>query len=394
MILLYCDTIISSVILGGKLFAFGLATYLTGLGSLGGSISEIVTVSCNLICYIAVATYRTSVSGVSCLGTSRNCYLGIVAMAERSNLIGYVAVTAYGTSVSGIATIQAIGCSYYSIIAVTERLGFIGNVAVFTYRTGVSGVSCLGAGRFGNYRVIAMTKRENFGLRLENISTDSTLLTFGKSGVGTGCIYTGNNNLLMHCAKVLVAYVTNVILVLVGMSCSRNNGLRNDNLITGATDHACGKSVFGTGRILTVECLFGMAERLNFFGIIVCRIVMASKGLHSLLFTSGSESNRTVVPCVCIRVNVTVFSSTYGAYSLIGTISNTSAASMIATNGANTVYVVVFGALLKHRNNNILYANFYEVVANLYIKLFTTIASVELYVAGSVECGSYSRMSL
>ena len=195
-------------------------------------------------------------------------------------------------------------------------------------------------------------------------------------------------------AKLLGAYVTNEVLVAVGMTVGRNGSLRYEHLITGGTRYACGVTVLGTGSLLSVKRLLGVAECGNSLGIGVISIMLTGEGLSSLLLTGRSEGDGAVIPSVCRRVELTVFSAANGTNRLLGTGSSAANALVIAADGTNAVYVIMLGALLKHRNNNVLYAYLNKLIAFLNVKHVASVAGVELYVTGSIESGSNGRVLL
>ena len=162
--------------------------------------TKIMSGCCYLVCYVAVATYRTSISGVTLIGTGRCCYFCIIAVTKCCYLVCNVAVATYRTSISGVTLIGTGRCCYFCIIVVTLSCYLVCNVAVAT-STSVSGVTSLGTGGCCNYCVVAVTKR-----CIKLSATYGTGLS-----VSTGCICAGSVTLSRYLVcNVAVATSTSV----------------------------------------------------------------------------------------------------------------------------------------------------------------------------------------
>ena len=103
------------------------------------------------LCNENLVTYGTMLTcGKTGLGTSGSLscvsYLG---MTERVGMTINVAMTAYCTSVSGVTAIFTIGSSYYRLVGVTKRVyGLLRNENLVTYGTMLTcGKTCLGTSR-------------------------------------------------------------------------------------------------------------------------------------------------------------------------------------------------------------------------------------------------------
>ena len=163
---------------------------------------------CNLICNIAVATYRTCVCRITIVSTCRFCYYRIVVMAKRCNLI----------------------C----------------NIAVATYRTCICRITIVNTCRFCYYRTIAMTLCRNFSLSYNYYATYRAVLTFSK----TGCC-TSRCNRRINCLFVSGSIYINI---------NRNTARAIKLLETG----------FGTGCFLNY--LFSTSSVMNDRPIFIFRI--------------------------------------------------------------------------------------------------------------------------
>ena len=314
----------------------------------------------------------------------------------------------------------------------TKCCGFVCNVAVATYRTSISGVTRLGASRIGYYCVVIVTKRGDFFLCKKNIATDSALLTFSKSVVGTSRCLAGHYFYLVVGAKILTTYVTSVILVKIGVSVSRKCGLRNKSFATNGTDLAIGKTGLGTSGCLSIYgkltvskslgfitniavatyrtsvggvtslgtsrigyfCAVAMSKLGNLCSISVLCIVLTSKGHSSLLVAGRLNGNNTVIPSVCLGIKFAIFLTANGTYSLLGTGSSATGTFVLTANGTSAIYEVVLSALSKHRNDNVLYTHLNELVTFLNVELVATVTGIELYITGLIIGRSYSGMSL
>ena len=143
-----------------------------------------VTKRCFFVCNVAVATYRTSIIGVTSLGTSRCCYFCIIAVAKRCFFVIGIFISATRTNVGGVTILGTSGCCYASFMVVTKccfklsttygtyaslgtvcvfteimsgSINLVCNVSVTTYGTGVSSVTVFGTGGRCYYCVIAVT---------------------------------------------------------------------------------------------------------------------------------------------------------------------------------------------------------------------------------------------
>ena len=121
---------------------------------------------------------------------------------------------------------------------------YLSCIAVIASRAGVGCITILGTGGSGYYRHIAVTELRNCCLRYKNLVTYRTMLTFGKTGFGTGRS---------------LRFVDHF-----GVSELFDRLLRYKNHITYRAMLTFGKSGCGTGRSLRFVDHFGVAESIDY----------------------------------------------------------------------------------------------------------------------------------
>ena len=231
---------------GGKLFALGKSAVVTGLGSLGGCLSPVVTECRYLVRYVAVAAYGAGVGCEACLGTG--------------------------------------GCSYYCIVAVSKRCYLIRYVAVATAGAGVGCEACLGAGGCSYCCPVAVSVSGYYGLLKKDFAAKSTLLTFGKSACCTSGCNCGYKLLYVLGAKVNSAYVTNVILRLVIGVTECANVIVNVAVATSST------SVGGVAAVCAIGCSYYCVIAMTECANVIAYVAVAASGTS----ISGITADKTI----------------------------------------------------------------------------------------------------
>ena len=213
---------------------------------------------CNLVCNVAVATYSTSVGGVTCLGTSRSSYCCIIAVTKSFGFVCNVAVATYSTSVGGVTCLGTSRSSYCCIIAVTKSFGFVCNVALATV-TGVGGVSSLSTGGSSYCCLIAVLVRRNV---VRIFYTTLTLTFYEVMGVR-------RNVVRILC----LTNGTSAVCVVVAESCNLIRSYNVATELTGLSSEACScTSGCGYNRVVIVGALL-LAKTGNVEGKLTSKIL-------------------------------------------------------------------------------------------------------------------------
>ena len=167
-------------------------------------------------------------------------------VVSESNLLNVCCVVASRAGYVCVPTDRGASriLSFVSLFVVSESSLFVSCIAVFASRAGVGSITILGTGGSGYYRLIAVTELRNCCLRYKNLVTYRTMLTFGKSGFGTGRS---------------LRFVD-----LFGVSELFDRLLRYKNLVTYRAMLTFGKTGFGTSRSLRFVDHFGVAESIDY----------------------------------------------------------------------------------------------------------------------------------
>ena len=123
------------------------------------------------------------------------CLVDNLGMTECVGMIVNVAVATYGTSVGGVTCSLTGRRGYYCIVGVTKSRYLISSIRIVTYGTSISGVACSGTSGSSYYCTVVVTKCAYGFLRNDSLATYGTMLTFGKTGLGTGGSYCLVDNL-------------------------------------------------------------------------------------------------------------------------------------------------------------------------------------------------------
>ena len=157
-----------------------------------------VTECCySFLCNECLATYGTVLTlGKTGLGTGGSyCLVDNLGMTECVGMIVNVAVATYGTGVSGVTCSLTGRRGYYCIVGVTKSRYLISSIRIVTYGTSISGVACSGTSGSSYYCTIVVTKCIYGFLRNDSLATYGAMLTFGKTVLGTGGSYCLVDNL-------------------------------------------------------------------------------------------------------------------------------------------------------------------------------------------------------
>ena len=235
-------------------------------------------------------------------------------------MITHVAVTAR-TSVGGIATVLAIGCGYYRFVVVSE---------------------C-----------------GNFLLCNDNVTADRALLTGGQATLGTGRCLSGNSLFNVFGAKILFAYVADIIVVRI--SVSECGSLIAHIFIFTYRAYIGGVAVFDTcrscyrciitvskrrslianvgiaahsasiGRVATVltigcgyYCFVAMSERGKLLSVGMRYVILTGEELSAIRITSRSGCHSTVIPSMSTKIKLAVIHTAHVTYCILGAGSLTS----------------------------------------------------------------------
>ena len=139
---------------------------------------------------------------------------------------------------TGCGTSRCLNCVDY--FGVTESVGMIVNVAVATYGTSIGGVTAVYTVGSGYFCAVVVTKCCYSFLCNESFITYGTVLTFGKTGCGTGRSYCLVDNL--------------------GVSKSCYSFLSNESFATYGTVLTFSKTGCKTGRSYCLVDSFGVTE--------------------------------------------------------------------------------------------------------------------------------------
>ena len=256
----------------------------------------------NLVTYGAVLTL-----GKTCLGTGGSyCIVDYLGVTERVSVISNVAVATYRTSISGITTVFTIRSSYYCVIRVTCCGNcLLCNENLVTYRAmlTLSKTGCSTGRCYCLVNNLGVTGCGNNSL-VKYFTTVCTYLASGKTGGGTGCgsaCYRSGVGMLA--GKICITSVANFVVVLVKMAKSVYYFLSNKKLATHRAVLTFSKAGFSTScRYCSVNC-FSMAGCGNDY-------VISGK----LNATNGTVNYAVIVTCVLTgRCNALLYNCfTYG----------------------------------------------------------------------------------
>ena len=288
-----------------------------------------------LVSYVAVATYGADIIRVTAIRAVRRSYYRLVAVTERCYSVSNVAITALSTRIGGVATVGTVGsndglriamslCRNDSLISrdltagqalltvsksyrgtgsslaadyhlsVTERCNLVSRVSVAAYGAGVGGVAHILARRCSDYRNVAVSKCRKLLPGKNNVAAKCTLLTLGESCVGTSRSLSGDDLYLVVGAKILVAYVTDVVHIFIKVTVSRDKRLGNENLVTYGTYLTVGQAGLSTGGCLTVNGLLAVSERCNLVRSVLIATRGAGVGGIARLGAGGSGNCRLI----------------------------------------------------------------------------------------------------
>ena len=143
------------------------------------------------LCGESFTTYRTLCSvGKTCFGTCRSLAgNGFTSVTKRIGIVTNVTVVTCGTSISGVTCSGTSRIGYYSFVAVTKcgNFGLCGESFTTYGAPDTVSKTCFGAGRsLTGDSVISMTGRGNTLLSYDHGTTYGTVLAFGKTCLGTG----------------------------------------------------------------------------------------------------------------------------------------------------------------------------------------------------------------
>ena len=293
----------------GKLITLGHTAALTGLRSLGGCILPLVAERRRLVGDVGIFAVITGVGCVTTLdagGLDRfNCIS--VTVSENLSLLkknfsangalltvgktvfgtgrcfafeSYLRVTeslgvvgnvrlATMTGIGSITDVYTVGLGYYRLVAMSEGFGLVIYVAVTAVDTSVSGIATVYTVGLGYYRLVAMSESRHFLLRFNNVTADRALLTLGKSAFGAGGRFCRQDFFAMVGAQILIANVTGVILISIGVTYCGYESLRFESLATHGAKLTVGKTAFRTCRSFTLYGLFVVSESLGGIGNVV-----------------------------------------------------------------------------------------------------------------------------
>ena len=340
-----------------KLLASGFATLLTGLGRLGGSGSPFVTECFGLVTNVGVSAVAGigSIAAVFAIGRGNLC---AIIVTKRFGLVANVDVSAVA-GIGSVAAVYAIGCGNLCAIVVSERFGLVTNVgvsavagigsvaAVYTIgcgnlcaiivaecfglvtNVGVSAVAGVGsvatvfAIGCGNLCAIVVAECGNGLLRNEDITADCALLTLGQAAFGAGGRFSLDNLLAMLGAKVLTAYVANVVDgVAIGVTKRGNYVLSNECIVAYGTNAAVGQAGLGAGRILAFYGLGAVTESCGLTVGVAMSASLAGMGSIAAVFAIGLGYFIVVVVselCNLLGVGVRrIVLTGIGLYALVG----------------------------------------------------------------------------
>ena len=188
-----------------------------------------MTESCGSVCSVTIATYGTSISGVSTVCTIGSCYFCVVAVTVSGN---YFLCYSYGTTYGALLTIGKTGCGTSRcgagdcFLGVTESCSSVCGVTIATYGTSISGVTAYGTSGCCYYRIVAVTVCCNLICNVAvatcrtSISGVSTVYTVGigyyrliivRAGVILNCKVVGRTVRTLNCRVILHLYIFSIL---------------------------------------------------------------------------------------------------------------------------------------------------------------------------------------
>ena len=302
----------------GAVLAFGKTgggTSSTYCRILNDAVSECL----GLVCNVGVATYGTSVGGVTAVYTIGCSYYCIVLVTTCGNLIANVAVLTSGAGVGSVTAVYTVGCGYYRYVRVKtyprvvknvvvlevlvlilfKRRNLVRNVAVATGRTGIGGITACLVGRLGYYCVILMTVSLGLAVNVAVTACRTSVggVTTGRTGrIGYYCFVIVTESLGLVCnvavaARTGVGGITAVLTVGIGYYCFV--------IVTESIDLVCNVAVAtyragvgGVAAVLTIGigyyCVVLVTER---------RIEHVAANRTGLGFVTGSLSTGSMSLC-------------------------------------------------------------------------------------------------
>ena len=288
-----------------------------------------------LIAHVACVTTVTGVRGISAILAIGSDYFLIVAVSERSTLVGYVTITARGTGVGSVTAVNAIRLYHRRLVvmsldrnnalvlsnlaasratlavgescgsagsisagnkhlSVSKGFGLVIHVTFTTVDTSASGITAVFTVGLGYYRLVAMSKSRNLLLCYNNVTADGALLALGKTAFGAGGCFCRQDFFVMLGAQILIAHVTGVIIISIGVTYCGYESLRLESLAAHGAKLADGKTAFRTGRSFTLYRLFGVSESLGGIGNVAVSAYGAGIGGIAAVFTVGLGYYRVI----------------------------------------------------------------------------------------------------
>ena len=145
-------------------------------------ITDLVAKCVNVVCLVAVATLRASVSGVSLLRACGSSHNGLIFVSRCLDNLGFVHITTITvTTVLAVGRASGRGHNVPVIIFVAKRVNIIVNVRIATM-TSIGGKALVSTSRCGYYGLIFVSDcLGDFGFVCIAAITITTILTISRA---------------------------------------------------------------------------------------------------------------------------------------------------------------------------------------------------------------------